>query len=462
MAEQFTDPLRYLTEKLFCLKCKDILKNPKQLSCLHSFCLPCLEALQETCGEHVIKCPRCEQKCGLQGKMAAELPNTPCIASLDVLSQIMSYKLSLLKCVLCKEAPTTLRGNYCRQCGQFCCEICVTRHNAVYVDHGLVPLEEIAEDESPLKPRTRCQEKHHENEEVKLFCAKCEIAICQLCSSTKHENHPGKKVLEEIALEHKSQMETLIDEQLKEAKIKMEEVRRIDEECEDVNNQETEVENDVNNLFQAFHDCLEEKKKNILAATRDAALKSRALLKRQKKLIANQEEVIRFSMETAAALLMNTTSVEVIDLKKSLDTIVKEVKEEEQAHCDPERKPMRMNFVKTEEALDILKAKGIGILQLQSDTIANQSLAEGSGTKEATVGLRAEFTLNARNSRGDPYHNKRDQITVEAKDKDGQNIVTGVCIQDFEDGTYKISYFPKKAGELQASVKVIKLQEINI
>ena len=214
--------------------------------------------------------------------------------------------------------------------------------------------------------------------------------------------------------------------------------------------------------FQAIHDCLEEKKKNILAATRDVAVKSRTLLKRQKKLIQNQEEVIRFAMEATAALLMHATNGEITNLKKSLDTIVKEVKEEEQAHCDPERNPLQMNFVKAEETLDILKAKGIGILQLQSNTIANQSLAEGSGTKEATVGLRAEFTLTATNSGGDPCYNKRDQITVEAKDKDGQDIVTGVHIQSFDDGTYKISYFPKKAGELQASVKVIKLQEMNI
>ena len=51
---------------------------------------------------------------------------------------------------------------------------------------------------------------------------------------------------------------------------------------------------------------------------------------------------------------------------------------------------------------------------------------------------------------------------MEAKDKDGQDIVTGVQIQDTEDGTYKISYFLREAGELRASVKVIQLQEINI
>ena len=257
-------------------------------------------------------------------------------------------------------------------------------------------------------------------------------------------------------------METLIDQQLKEAQKKMNEVCRIDEEYKVVSNQEIEVENDVNNFFQAIHDCLEEKKEDILAAMKDEAVKSRALLERQKKLIQNQEEVIRFAMELAAELLMHATSVEVIDLKKSLDTIVSEVREEKRVHCDPERKPLQMNFVKAQEALDTLKAKGIGFLQLQSDTNAHQSRVEGSGIKEATAGLRAEFTLTTRNSAGDPRYNKRDRITVEAKDTDGQDIVTGVQIQDIKDASYKISYFLKKAGEFQASVKVIKLQEINI
>lgn len=134
---------------------------------------------------------------------------------------------------------------------------------------------------------------------------------------------------------------------------------------------------------------------------REESVKSRALLQRQKALIQNQEKVYRF------AVLMLTTSVEVVDLKKSLDTIVNEVKKEIQAYCVSERKPLKINFVKAQESLDILiKAKGTGFLQLQSDTIADQSLAEGSGTKEATVWLRAEFTLTARNSGGDTCYNK--------------------------------------------------------
>lgn len=95
MAEQLSDPLRYLTEKLFCPKCGSVFKNPKQLSCLHSVCLLCLEAVQETCGQHVIiKCPCCEKKTTIQGEMAADLPNSPYVASLEVLAQIMSQNRS--------------------------------------------------------------------------------------------------------------------------------------------------------------------------------------------------------------------------------------------------------------------------------------------------------------------------------------------------------------------------------
>lgn len=425
---------------------------------MHSVCFPCFEALRQTSGQHVIiPCPCCQQESRLEGGMVVDLPNSPYIASLHEVAQIMSRKMSLMKCAFCNNAPTTLQGDYCFHCSRFWCENCVSQHIAIHVDHRLVPLEDIQDAQSPLKPFTRCQIEHHEEKEVELFCAKCEIAICHLCSSTNHENHP-KEVLKATALERKSQVETLIDEQLNEAQKKMDEVHRIDEECKKVCNQATKVENDVNYFFQMIADCLEEKKKSILATVKDKAKRSRALLRRQKKLIQNQGEVIRFTMEATAALLMHATSVEVIDLKKSLDTIVNEVKKEERVHGDSERKPLQLNFVKAQEVLDILKAKGIGFLQLQSETSARQFHAEGDGISEAFVRLGAEFTLTTRNAGGDPHYNKRDRIMVEAKDKDGQDILTGVRIQDIEDGTYKINYFVKKAGELQASVKVIKLQ----
>ena len=153
MAEYCRDPLKCLTEKLLCSICRDFFKHPKQLPCLHIACLACLEELQKSSGQHVITCPCCERK----SEMAGDLPNSPYIASLYEVAEIMWRKLSLLKCASCKEVPTTLRGEYCFQCVEFWCENCVTRHNDIHVDHGLVRVNDIQDAQSPLKPRTWCQ-----------------------------------------------------------------------------------------------------------------------------------------------------------------------------------------------------------------------------------------------------------------------------------------------------------------
>lgn len=121
--------------------------------------------------------------------MANDLPNSPYIASLFEVAQILSRKLSVLKCASCSEEPTILQSDYCVQCDRFWCQKCVTDHNASYVDHRLVPLEDIQEAQSRFKPCTFCQIEHHEETKVELFCADCEIAICHLCNATKHNSH---------------------------------------------------------------------------------------------------------------------------------------------------------------------------------------------------------------------------------------------------------------------------------
>lgn len=123
MGEQSADPLRFLTEKRLCPKCGEMLKNPKQLPCMHSVCFPCLEALQQSSGQHVIiPCPCCQQESRLEGGMVVDLPNSPYIASLHEVAQIMSRKMSLMKCAFCNNAPTTLQGDYCFQCSRFWCD----------------------------------------------------------------------------------------------------------------------------------------------------------------------------------------------------------------------------------------------------------------------------------------------------------------------------------------------------
>ena len=76
------------------------------------------------------------------------------------------------------------------------------------------------------------------------------------------------------------------------------------------------------------------------------------------------------------------------------------------------------------------------------ETIADQSTFKGKGRTEAIIGIQANFVFTQRNAEGQ-YHEKRDQITVKIKNRQGHDCATEVRVQGNKDGSYKISYFPK-------------------
>ena len=85
---------------------------------------------------------------------------------------------------------------------------------------------------------------------------------------------------------------------------------------------------------------------------------------------------------------------------------------------------------------------------------ARESLAEGEGLKEGTVGRKAQFNLITRNAERKQGYDKRDRVTVEIKDEQEQECVTEVRIDDNKDGTYIVIYYPRKQGTLKIFVRV--------
>ena len=444
----------FLLEKVSCPKCKDTYKNPKRLPCLHSVCLHCLEELQRKSSSHdTVVCPTCKQESKIEGRNLGKLPDSPYIASLCEVLRIMSSKTSLMKCCFCNKEPTSLQGTYkyCSQCCKFLCD----HHSAMHPEHHVLGAgNDLGDILKSLKPSTYCKKKDHEEKELELFCKVCNTAICVLCSHSEHESHSNKKVLKTVAVEHKTEMEALIDDELEQAKKKMVEISQLGKECDDVVRQAEEIEVEVNAFFRYISERLEEERKKMLAEAKDVATRSRELLEERKRLLQNQEKVIRITMDTTSVLLKHTTSSDVVDLKKALDRIVNEVKEEERANYDPDRKPLQMSFLKTQELTDILNTKGIGFLQTESETSAEQCTVDGKGIRKATVGIEARFQLTTKNAAGNCYQNKTDRVKVEFRNEEGEECVTGVRIQDNEDGSYKISYFAKECGAIKASVRV--------
>ena len=80
--------LANLHEEVSCSVCMVTFTEPKQLPCLYSFCLHCLEGIQRTSGRHdVVTCPECRRESQVLGGNLKDLPTNFRINSLlDVLA----------------------------------------------------------------------------------------------------------------------------------------------------------------------------------------------------------------------------------------------------------------------------------------------------------------------------------------------------------------------------------------
>ena len=79
--------LNNLHEELSCSVCMSKYTDPKQLPCLHSFCLHCLNGIQRTSGRRdKIACPECRQEFNVpdNGNLAALPTNFHINSLLDI------------------------------------------------------------------------------------------------------------------------------------------------------------------------------------------------------------------------------------------------------------------------------------------------------------------------------------------------------------------------------------------
>ena len=158
-----------------CAVCMEHLldRNPRYLSCYHSFCQQCLKGLTN---KGQVSCPTC--------RAITEVPNN------DVTKLTMNFQLVQImerEQKFKQERPTTLsypkcmfcssQASYkCRDCRQFLCKTCKIKHNKMktFRSHGVIKISQL------------CQE-HLEG--ISHVCMQCVKALCIKCIVMDHEDH---------------------------------------------------------------------------------------------------------------------------------------------------------------------------------------------------------------------------------------------------------------------------------
>ena len=447
--------LHNLHEEVSCSVCMTKFTDPKQLPCLHSFCLHCLEGIQRTSGiRETISCPECRQTRRIpgDGDLNALPTNFRINSLLDVLA-IKECNTSGVKCGNCDKRSE--QSSYCFQCCSFWCDDCISLHNGIKAnkEHHALALKDFQDRdfENILKRPTFCGRPGHEKKELEFFCMSCEVAICYSCSATLHEAHP-KIVVDEGAKEMKMQVESAIEFEEQILFQKIDKIVKLQDDCVSIKAQLDSEKQNAQQFANKMIAAIEANKKEIIL---ELEKKGNELLERleMKQLeVEDQAKAIEEGIEKKKTLLKRSTNVDI--LRSDISFLEGIVDEEEQIDSDIEGL-RHLSFIENGALMHKTNYEGIGTFRTcLSQTKADQSCASQKGISEATVGLEAQTVVTTRNAQGRQCYEQRDCVTVEIRNRQGHNCATEAQVQDNKDGTYKISYFAKETGTCQASVKI--------
>ena len=306
--------------------------------------------------------------------------------------------------------------------------------------------------EDVLKRPVFCSRQGHQKEELKYYCKECETALCQTCFALDHGGHV-LKLIEEEAETKRLEIKSVIETQKQNLEAKMNVLTQLDDDCAKVIQQGEVLKTDVQKFADNLIKTIQAKLQNIITTVEGRTKTSIESLTAKRNEIQKQINVIESSLEEADKLFQRSTNAEVVQLKKTLQTMFDRVDQTEVVAYDPGTQEALV-FIKNQKLLDVVNGEEIGSLKDLKRTKSSESVAEGEGLKEGTVARKAQFNLITRNAERKQWYDERDYVTGEFKDEQGQECVTEVKVEDIKDGTYNVTFYPRVQGTFKLYVKV--------
>ena len=450
-----------LREEVTCSVCMQLYTNPKQLPCLHVFCLQCLNNLTRTSARGgKIKCPLCQREVVVPESGTLEtLPNCFHMKNLLDILAIKECNSAKVTCENCERKSE--EASYCFHCGKFWCNECMNAHNIFREnrDHRVLALKDFEDKdfEDVLKRPVFCQKELHDREVLKFYCKECDIPVCQTCVIVDHNKHDvehleltAREVKKNVISKLAAAMETSEEISYNYNTGVEKKSRQIDD-CTD-NNKER-IRQTVKSLVSILH----QKEEELVAEVENERKIAREELRKSADAFQDFFRKRGECISNIGALVERSTGADLVrtSTKKTIDELFQGLQEQQDMPSTTERIVYSKVFVKNQAVSTVLEESVIGRLE-QSLTEAKQCSVDDF--RSATAGLAKEIEVITRNSEGEQYYCAGDYITVQLisvnQDHNINCIAEEVKIVDWKNGRYTVSFIPSESGQHLLTVQV--------
>ena len=203
-----------------CPICTEVYTDPRVLPCVHTYCLKCIEEWSEDLqpGDE-LACPLCRKEFTLPSNGVADLPKNFFVTKFLQMKELFDGTKER-PCEACSggeesEPDAEVRNVaslYCAACQMKLCHNCERAHKAIKStrSHKIIIIGE------KVSTETRCQSMppsycdQHKDENLKIYCFDCKLAICMMCFIKSHNGHNWSDI-NEVVGEFREQMKSDVD-----------------------------------------------------------------------------------------------------------------------------------------------------------------------------------------------------------------------------------------------------------
>ncbi|XP_072181969.1 uncharacterized protein [Diadema setosum] len=249
-----------VSQNLDCPICLTLFKQPKSLTCSHTFCKDCLQRISQTHSDkEIITCPICRKGTPLPSGDVDKLQTNISLSSL-----VQEVKITSPTCTVCEMDEKSPAVCYCQDCGKYMCKSCEKGHSLwkPVSKHEVVPVRDVLSGKVQVNKRRKC--KKHPNDVEECFCTGCREYVCCKCGMLRHSK-AGHDV-EEAAIHEEKLIENIkeLKKEVKSNKTTIEKhIKFIETQRNEITSRFRKLNEDIDKTYEEYMQLLSDRREAL-------------------------------------------------------------------------------------------------------------------------------------------------------------------------------------------------------